>query len=96
MRPTPDTIAELDWARELGLSREELFDLNPCVPGEFTAMDTYYLNSATPRIVYAGSNEGTLPIVPGRWYLIPESILGKHPDLRRDAVPVARSVRLTR
>jgi hypothetical protein len=96
VQPTRETLAELDWARELGLSTDEILVLNPCVPGEFTAMDTYYFNSATPRIVYAGSNEGTLPLVPGRWYLIPDDVLDRHADLKRAAVPAARAVRLTR
>jgi hypothetical protein len=87
---------DLGWATEMGLSREEVADLNPCVPGEFTLPDSYYLNSATPRVVYRGTAEGTLPLVSGRWYLIPAQTLSRHPDLTRDALSVARAVRLAR
>jgi hypothetical protein len=86
----------LDWATEIGLTREELADLNPCVPGEFTLPESLYLNTATPRVVYGGTAEGTLPLVNGRWYLIPGEVVGRHPDLSRDPVSVARAVRLTR
>lgn len=86
----------LEWATEIGLSREEIAELNPCVPGEFTLPDGLYLNSATPRVVYRGTAEGTLPLVSGRWYLIPAEIVSRHPDLSRDPVSVARAVRLTR
>lgn len=86
----------LEWAGEIGLSREEIADLNPCVPGEFTIPEGLYLNTATPRVVYGGTAEGTLPLVNGRWYLIPMEIVDRHADLRRDPVSVARAVRLTR
>ena len=78
------------------MSREEQAALNPCVPGEFTMSDSYYVNTATPRVMYRGSEEGTLPLVAGRWYLIPDSIVGRHTDLTRDTVPVARAARLAR
>jgi hypothetical protein len=86
----------LDWATEIGLSREDIAQLNPCVPGEFTLPEGLYLNTATPRVVYGGTAEGTLPLVSGRWYLLPMEIVDRHPDLLRDRVSVARAVRLTR
>jgi hypothetical protein len=86
----------VDWLSGMGLSAEEIAGLNPCVPGEFTLPDTCYVNSATPRIVYHAGGEGTLPMVAGRWYLIPGDIVARHPELCRDTVPVARAVRLTR
>ena len=86
----------LEWASELGLSADEIAHLNPCVPGEFTLSDTYYLNTASPRIVYVGTAEGSLPLVAGRWYLIPDEIVGRHPSLRGDAVQLARAARLAR
>ena len=88
--------AGLDWLRQRGLSEEEIRDLNPCVPGEFTMQNTFYVNSATPDLVYRGSEEGTLPLVAGRWYLIPMGTLKRHPELTRETAPVARAVRLTR
>jgi hypothetical protein len=88
--------AGLEWATGIGFSQDEILDLNPCVPGEFTLPDTFYLNTATPRVVYKGTSEGSLPLVSGRWYLIPGSAAGKHPELKRDAVPVARAARLAR
>ncbi len=86
----------LDWATEIGFTRDEIADLNPCVPGEFTLPDGLYLNTATPRVVYGGTAEGTLPLVSGRWYLVPMGTVSRHPDLSRDPVSVARAVRLTR
>lgn len=90
------TSSDMEWASELGLSAEEIAQLNPCVPGEFTLPDTYYLNTASPRIVYTGTAEGTLPLVAGRWYLIPDEIVARHPSIRNDAVILARAARLAR
>ncbi len=86
----------LRWLTDLGLTRFELEQLNPCVPGEFTVPGTLYVNTGTPRIVYRGTEEGTLPMVAGRWYLIPGGVLRAHPALARDAVPPARAARLGR
>jgi hypothetical protein len=85
-----------EWLVEMGVDRDELPSLNPCVPGEFTLPDTFYVNSATPRIVYRGTQEGTLPLVAGRWYLIPNDVVEHHPSLRRDTIPVAGAVRRVR
>jgi hypothetical protein len=82
------------WLLEQGFDERDLLALNPCVPGEFTLPDAYYVNSGSPRIVYRGTLEGTLPLVAGRWYLIPDDVLDRHPALRRDSVPVARAPRL--
>lgn len=88
--------AGLQWLTEQGMTADEIRDLNPCIPGEFTMAGTYYINSATPGIVYRGTEEGTLPLVTGRWYLIPSGTLRRLGALTRDAVPVARAVRLAR
>ena len=84
------------WLLELGLSEDDLHDLTPCVPGEFTYPYGYYINSSTPRIVYHGTEEGTLPLVAGRWYLISTDAVERNPGVRADTVPVARAVRLIR
>ncbi len=86
----------LEWLRDLGVGEQELPGLNPCVPGEFTVADTYYVNTGSPRIIYLGSEEGTLPMVAGRWYILPGDLVERHGALRRDAVPVARAVQLIR
>ena len=78
------------------VENREIRDLNPCVPGEFTLPSAYYVTTVTPRTVYRGSEEGTLPLVPGRWYLIPDTVTDRHPELIRDPAPVARAVRLSR
>lgn len=82
------------WLRDLGLDQRELLELNPCVPGEFTMPEAYYVNSGSPRIVYRGTNEGSLPLVAGMWFLIPNDVIDRHPDMRRDTVSVARAPRL--
>jgi hypothetical protein len=88
--------ASLGWLVDLGVERTELVKLNPCVPGEFTLPETYYVNTASPRVIYLGTAEGTLPIVPGRWYIIPNGIVQRHTSLTRDTLPVAAAVRRTR
>lgn len=82
------------WLLEQGVSEDDLHDLTPCVPGEFTSPSGLYINSSTPRIIYRGTEEGTLPLVAGRWYLIPTDAVDRNPGLRGDAVPVARARRL--
>ena len=96
--PIPGETApqSLEWLLEMGLSREELRALYPCVPGESTMSYGLYVNTATPRVVYRGSHEGTLPMVAGRWYMIPSEAADRHSALRRDNPPVARAVRLIR
>jgi hypothetical protein len=86
----------LDWLRQHGLSDAEIRDFYPCVPGEFTLQNTFYVNTGTPNTVYRGTEEGTLPLVTGRWYMVPLATIKQHPDLARDAAPPARAVRLTR
>jgi hypothetical protein len=90
----PDPTESLGWLAELGIS--DLRDLNPCVPGEFTVPQSYYVNTATPHVVYRGTEEGTLPMVSGRWFLIPGTITARVPKVIENTVPVARAVRLTR
>ena len=90
------TPRDLDWLLEHGLSPADLQELNPCVPGEFTLPDTYYVNTGSPGVIYAGTEEGTLPLVAGKWYFIPRHIVRHHPDLTRDTPHVARARRLIR
>jgi hypothetical protein len=85
----------LGWLTEMGLTTHDLHDLIPCVPGEFTDPDGLYVNTATPRITYRGTHEGTLPLVTGRWYLMSSDIANRFPQLARDAVHVARAKRLS-
>lgn len=84
----------LHWLIELGVEPEEMSYLNPCVPGEFTLPDTLYVNTATPRIIYMGTEEGTLPLVTGLWYLIPVDVVARHPDLAQKTRPVSTAPRL--
>lgn len=81
---------------DLGLTELDLSRLNPCVPGEFTLPGVLYVNTGTPKVVYRGSEEGTLPLVAGRWYLVPGDIVRARPTLARDTAPVARAVLLIR
>lgn len=86
----------LQWLADAGLTLEQMHDLNPCVPGEFTLAGALYVNTGSPGIVYRGTEEGTLPLVTGRWYLLPAEIVQAHKALAQDPVPVARSVRIAR
>jgi hypothetical protein len=96
MQPSTDPKSGLRWLQEQGLIDSQISGLNPCQPGEFTMQNTYYVNSATPGVVYHGTEEGTLPMVPGRWYLLPATIAEAQPRLTANTVSVARAVRLTR
>ena len=89
-------LRDLGWLRQVGFSEREILDLNPCVPGEFTLPAAYYLNTGSPNVVYLGTTEGTLPLVAGRWYLIPTATVNRHPSIRNDAMPVASARRLVR
>lgn len=93
--PLPNDIRErLHWLSNRGVT--DLNDLNPCIPGQFTLADAYYVNTATPELIYLGTEEGTLPMTAGRWYLIPETILARAPALTENPTPVARAARLAR
>lgn len=96
MTDLPAAPDGLDWLAQQGLSPAQIRSLNPCLPGEFTMAHTYYVNSATPGVVYRGAEEGTLPMVPGRWYLFPAGIVRAFPRLASGTVAVSRAVRLTR
>jgi hypothetical protein len=84
----------LDWLSDYGVGEADIQACNPCVPGEFMLDGALYVNSATPGVVYGGAGEGTLPLVAGRWYMIPSSTAHHHASLRRETVPVARAPRL--
>ena len=85
---------KLAWLAEFGLTEADRRSLNPCVPGEFMLDAALYVNGATPGVIYRGTGEGTLPLVAGRWFMIPSSLSAGYPALRRDTVPVARAPRL--
>ncbi|GAC1467307.1 MAG: hypothetical protein PVSMB7_13770 [Chloroflexota bacterium] len=89
-------LQSLDWLRDMGFSEREILDLNSCVPGEFTLPDTYYVNTGSRQVIYLGTTEGTLPLVAGRWYLIPSATVRRHPDIAREPAPISRAPRLVR
>jgi hypothetical protein len=78
------------------MSREDALELAPQTPGSFTLPRSYYVNTATPRIIFAGSEEGTLPRTTGRWYLFPSDVVLRYPALTAEAPPVARARTLAR
>lgn len=84
----------LDWLTEFGIRQADIRSCSLCVPGEFMLEDALYVNGATPGVVYRGAGEGTLPLVAGKWYMIPSSLAQQYPSLRRETVPVARAPRL--
>lgn len=84
----------VDWLADVGLGEADIHALNPCVPGEFMLDGANYVNSATPGVVYRGAGEGTLPLVAGRWYMIPSALAQRYPRLQHETVPVARAPRL--
>jgi hypothetical protein len=84
----------LDWLSTYGIADGDIRACTPCLPGEFMLDGALYVNSATPEVVYRGAGEGTLPLVAGRWYMIPSSTAQLYPSLRRDTAPVARAPRL--
>ena len=90
--PSSSALRDLAWLGESGVTAHEIGSLNPCLPGEFTLPDTLYVNTATPGTVYTAGGEGTLPLLAGRWFLIPGHIAQAHPDLARNTDPVAYAV----
>ncbi len=83
--------AGLEWLLRQNLTQSEVAGLNPCVPGEFTLRNNYYVNTGTPEVLYGGAEESTLPLVAGRWYLLPASFNQSHADVVQQAIPVARA-----
>jgi len=81
----------LEWLLGQNLTQSEVAGLNPCVPGEFTLRNNYYVNTGTPEVIYGGAEESTLPLVAGRWYLLPGSFNQSHAGLVQQAIPVARA-----
>lgn len=95
MHSARETVLEgFQWLADMGVSRDDLLNLNPCVPGEFTAPNALYVNSGGAGMMFRGTNEGSLPLVAGIWFLIPTDIVKRHPNLRHDAMSVARAPRL--
>jgi hypothetical protein len=84
----------LAWLKELGFTDGELHELNPCVPGEFTMPEAFYINTGSPGVVYFGTEEGSLPLVAGKWYLIPSEVVDRRYGFGKDAVRVAKAPRL--
>ena|SRR5579859_1093005 len=94
--PSDTVVKNLQWLMDMGTSREDLAELNPCVPGEFTMPGACYINTGSPGIFYLGTEEGTLPLVAGRWYLIPTVVIERNPRLPSERVSVARAPALIR
>ncbi len=92
--PGSPASRDLEWLLDLGFEQTDLHDLNLCVPGEFTMPGACYVNTGSPGVIYRGTEEGTLPLVAGRWYLIPSDIVNRLSSLRDGAEPVARARRL--
>src|SRR5947209_7386972 len=93
-RRDEQTRRGLDWLSDYGIGEADIRDCSPCVPGEFMLDGALYVNSATPGVVYRGAGEGTLPLVAGKWYMIPSSVAQRFPGVRGETVPVARAPRL--
>lgn len=94
--PSDAVLQSLQWLADMGVSREDLAELNPCVPGEFTLPDACYVNTGSPGVLYGGTEEGTLPLVAGRWYLIPTIVLQRSQRLPAERLSVARAPALIR
>lgn len=92
MRRDESVLRSLRWLEEAGLNDSDLEALVSCVPGEFTLAEAYYVNTGSRGIIYHGSEEGTLPLLAGRWYMLSEGTMKRHPDLSENAVPVAEAV----
>lgn len=92
--PESPQLGKLAWLKDLGFTEKELRELNPCVPGEFTMPNAYYVNTGSVGIIYAGTEEGTLPLVAGKWYLIPSTVVDGHYGVVKEAISVAKAPRL--
>ncbi len=78
-----------DWLKSFGLTEEELRRLLPAVPGGSTDDRCYYVNTLLPDMIFKGRTYGTIPLTPGRWFLIPLEIVESHSRIREAAKPLA-------
>ena len=86
---------EFDWLAHYGLSRGEVARLLPTLPGGLTSARSFYVNSMLPRAIFQGREQASLPLTPGRWYLIPLEIVDRHPSLRESPLPPAAARSMT-
>lgn len=63
----------LSWLECFGVARPAMDAVIACIPGEDVSSGGYYVNTATPGVFYLGQDGGALPLVAGRWYLLPGS-----------------------
>lgn len=84
-----DPEDEFSWLGNLGLSKSEIGRLLPTLPGGMTSTLSFYVNSMLPRIIFRGREEASIPMTPGRWYLIPLEIVERHVALQENPRPLA-------
>ena len=73
---------DFEWLAHFGLSRADIGRLLPTLPGGLTSLRSFYVNSMLPRAIFQGREQASIPLTPGRWYLIPLEIVDRHPRLR--------------
>lgn len=88
-RSQADWVSSFDWLGAYGLDRSEVTRLLPTVPGGLTSAKSYYVNSLIPDRIFRGREQGSLPMTPGRWFLIPYELVESHPALVENPLPPA-------
>ncbi len=80
---------EFEWLSGYGLNSTEMGRLLPTVPGTMTSAQSFYVNSMLPKCIFRGREQGSLPLIAGRWFLIPLEIVVAHPKLAESTHPPA-------
>lgn len=78
-----------DWLANFGLHRSDVHRLLPALPGGLTSRNSFYVNTMIPRYIFRGREQGSIPLTPGRWYLIPIELVQAKPRLRESPLSLA-------
>ncbi|HZT96466.1 MAG TPA: hypothetical protein VFB34_06480 [Chloroflexota bacterium] len=82
-------MQQFEWLQTYGLNQDERRRLLSTVPGSPTDDHSYYVNSLLPDRVFKGRTYATIPMTPGRWFLIPMEIVESHPRISASSSPLA-------
>lgn len=92
---SPDgASSSLDWLGHFGLHLTDLHRLLPATPGGMTSSNSFYVNTMVPRTIFRGREQGSIPLTPGRWYMIPIDIVEAQPQLRESPRHLATALSL--
>jgi hypothetical protein len=89
-RKQEELARQFGWLVEnFDFSPGEIARLLPTIPGGLTSNNSYYVNTLLPNLIFQGREQTSIPMTPGRWYLIPLELVEIHPRLREAPKPLA-------